>query len=58
MSHVHENILGYDIGIQALYNRVLVQMGLACFRLGMIQECNSYLNEICGLQKGKELYEF
>ena len=55
MSHIHENISNYDMGIQALYNRVLVQMGMAAFRLGLIFDCHQYLQEICSYGKIREL---
>jgi translation initiation factor 3 subunit C len=55
MSGIATSVSSYDIGIQALYNRVLVQIGLAAFRIGLISEAHSYLNEICNSQKVREL---
>lgn len=55
MSHIPDQINSYEIGNQILYNRVVVQMGLAAFRLGLINEAHQALQELCNMQKTKEL---
>jgi translation initiation factor 3 subunit C len=40
---------------QILFNRALVQIGLAAFRLGKIKESHDILAEICQYAKHKEL---
>jgi translation initiation factor 3 subunit C len=47
MSKISENINNREVQDQILYNRVLVQMGLASFRIGNISDCVQYLNEMC-----------
>ena len=44
-THVGESIHLQDIGSQILYNRAVVQIGLAAFRLGLIEECHEVLVE-------------
>mmetsp|Transcript_30561 Transcript_30561/g.46857 ORF Transcript_30561/g.46857 Transcript_30561/m.46857 type:complete len:903 (+) Transcript_30561:26-2734(+) len=39
---------------QILYNRAIVQIGLAAFRLGLFDECNSLLVDVCQSPKLKE----
>ena len=55
MSHISDQISNYEVANQLLYNRVIVQMGLADFRLGYITESHQALNELVSLQKTKEL---
>lgn len=55
MSHIPDQINSYDISNQVLYNRVIVQMGLAAFRLGMVTEAHQILVEFCSLTRTKEL---
>lgn len=55
MSHLQDNIQHADISTQILYNRTVVQLGLAAFKRGYIQECQSTLNEIFSSQRPKEL---
>ncbi|KAI5454192.1 Translation initiation factor 3 subunit c [Naganishia albida] len=55
MSHLQDNIQHADIATQILYNRTVVQLGLAAFKRGYIQECQSTLNEIFSSQRAKEL---
>lgn len=55
MSHVADSAQQYDIQIQILYNRVLVQLGIASFRLGLIQDTYNYLQELINTQKTREL---
>ena len=40
---------------QILYNRALVQVGLAAFRLGKIRESHDILSDICQNSKHREL---
>ena len=35
------------IAIQVHFNRAVVQIGLAAFRLGNFEECNSILVDVC-----------
>lgn len=55
MSHLSETINSFDIVTQIHYNRTLVQVGLAAFRLGLIWESQTALQEICGSNRQKEL---
>lgn len=55
MSHIADQISNYEVSNQVLYNRVLVQMGLAAFRLGFITEAHQALNDLCSLSKTKEI---
>ena len=55
MSHISDQIATYEIANQVLYNRVIIQMGLAAFRLGFITEAHQALQELCSLQKTKEM---
>lgn len=55
MSHLQDTIGGADVGTQILYNRTVVQVGLCAFRLGLIKEAQSTLQEIFATQRVKEL---
>jgi translation initiation factor 3 subunit C len=55
MSHLQESIHQADILTQILYNRALVQLGLCAFRLGMVKETQSSLQEIMNSGRVKEL---
>jgi translation initiation factor 3 subunit C len=55
MSHLQDTIQHADVTTQILYNRVVVQLGLAAFKKGYIAECQSTLLEIFSSQKPKEL---
>lgn len=55
MSHLQDSIGGADVGTQILYNRTVVQVGLCAFRLGLIKEAQSTLQEIFATQRVKEL---
>lgn len=55
MSHLQDTIGGADVGTQILYNRTVVQVGLCAFRLGLIRESQSTLQEIFATQRVKEL---
>ncbi|EJD37994.1 eukaryotic translation initiation factor 3 domain-containing protein [Auricularia subglabra TFB-10046 SS5] len=55
MSHLQDSIHNADVGTQILYNRAIVQLGLAAFRSGMIREAQAILQEIFTTQRVKEL---
>jgi translation initiation factor 3 subunit C len=55
MSHLAETISSFDVSTQILYNRALVQIGMAAFRLGHIYDAQTTLQEICGSNRQKEL---
>jgi translation initiation factor 3 subunit C len=54
-SHLQETIHQADVGTQICHNRAMVQLGMCAFRLGMITDAQSCLQEICGQQRQKEL---
>lgn len=54
-SHLQETIHQADVGTQICHNRAMVQLGMCAFRLGMIVDAQSCLQEICGQQRQKEL---
>ncbi|GAA5987963.1 hypothetical protein JCM11641_005965 [Rhodosporidiobolus odoratus] len=55
MSHLQDTIGNADVTTQILYNRTVVQVGLCAFRLGLIREAQSMLQEIFATQRVKEL---
>jgi translation initiation factor 3 subunit C len=55
MSHLQDTIGNADVSTQILYNRTVVQVGLCAFRLGLIRESQSTLQEIFATQRVKEL---
>lgn len=55
MSHLQSSIQHADVTTQILYNRVVVQIGLAAFKKGLVSECQSTLLEIFASQRPKEL---
>jgi translation initiation factor 3 subunit C len=55
MSHLTESINAFDTPTQVLFNRALVQIGMAAFRRGLISDAQHTLQEICGSNRQKEL---
>jgi len=55
MLHLQETVHGADVGTQIMYNRTVVQLGLSAFRLGLIKESQSILQDIFATQRVKEL---
>lgn len=55
MSHLQESIHAADVATQILYNRAVVQVGLCAFRVGLIKEAQSTLQDIFATQRVKEL---
>ncbi|KAF7187821.1 Eukaryotic translation initiation factor 3 subunit C [Pseudocercospora fuligena] len=55
MSHLQETIGSFDVNTQILYNRTLTQVSLCAFRAGLVYECQTALQDICGSQRQKEL---
>jgi translation initiation factor 3 subunit C len=53
-ARISQIIAKQQISIQIQYNRAIVQIGLAAFRLGMFEECNSILVDVCQSPKLKE----
>ena len=55
LSHLQETIQNADVSSQVLFNRAMVQMGMCAFRLGMIRECQTALQDIHFSGRVKEL---
>ena len=54
-THVGESIHLQDIGSQILYNRAITQVGLAAFRLGLIEESHDVLVEVVQTARLREI---
>jgi translation initiation factor 3 subunit C len=54
-THMSQVIIMQPIENQILYNRALVQIGMAAFRLGKVKESHDILADICQNSKHKEL---
>lgn len=54
-SHIQDALHVLDISTQVLYNRALVQVGLAAFRQGYLKETYFALQELCSTGRPKEL---
>jgi translation initiation factor 3 subunit C len=55
MSHLQDTVAQADVTTQILYNRSVMQLGLAAFRNGYITECQAILSEMFSTQRQKEL---
>ena len=54
-THISDIIHLQDIGCQILYNRAITQIGMAAFRLGLIEESHDILVDICQTAKLREV---
>ncbi|WWC73444.1 eukaryotic translation initiation factor 3 subunit C [Kwoniella pini CBS 10737] len=55
MSHLQDTIQHADVTTQILYNRAIMQLGLAAFKMGYIVECQTILGDMFATQRQKEL---
>ena len=55
LTHVQTTIHTSEPGVQVLFNRAIVQLGLAAFRAGLIEETQSILHEVVTSQHTREL---
>jgi translation initiation factor 3 subunit C len=55
MSHLHDTIQHADVATQIMYNRALMQLGLAAFRNGYIHDCQTILADMFQSTRTKEL---
>lgn len=55
LTHVQATIHTSGPGVQVLFNRAIVQLGLAAFRAGLIEEAQTILNEVVTSQHTRDL---
>jgi translation initiation factor 3 subunit C len=55
MSHMQESVQQADVTTQILYNRAVMQVGLAAFRCGYIAECQTIMADMMSTQRYREL---
>lgn len=55
MSHLQDTVQHADVTTQILYNRAVVELGLAAFIRGYIVECESIMAEMFSTQRQREL---
>ena len=55
MSHLQDTVSHADVPTQILYNRAVMQLGMAAFRSGFIPECQTILSEMFSTLRQKEL---
>ena len=53
-AHFGQTIADQPTAVQIIYNRAIVQIGLSAFRLGLFNECNQVLVDVCQSPKLKE----
>lgn len=54
-SHVVDHLASLDVSTQILYNRTVVQLGIAAFQRGLLKEAYFALQEICSSGRPREL---
>lgn len=54
-SHVSEHLAHLEVSSQILYNRTVVQLGLAAFQRGLLKEAYFALQEICSSGRPRDL---
>lgn len=54
-THVSDIVHTQDIGTQIIYNRAITQIGMAAFRIGLIEESHDILVDICQTAKLREV---
>lgn len=52
---MQESIQQADVTTQILYNRALMQFGLAAFRTGDIEQCRAHMGDMMSTQRYREL---
>ncbi|GAV29903.1 hypothetical protein PMKS-003409 [Pichia membranifaciens] len=55
LTHVQTTIHTSEPGVQVLFNRAIVQLGLAAFRSGLLEEAQTILNEVVTSPHTREL---
>lgn len=55
LTHVQTTIHTSELGVQVLFNRAIVQLGLAAFRAGLTEEAQTILNEVVTCQHTRDL---